>query len=78
MLARVAAVREILCSGGRTPVQGALAWIWGRSEISIPIPGFKTATQVAENARAMDFGPLDPGELAQIAAILADFKEKEY
>jgi aryl-alcohol dehydrogenase-like predicted oxidoreductase len=41
-LHKLDAVREILSSGGRTPAQGALAWIWGRSERTIPIPGFKT------------------------------------
>jgi len=42
--------------------QGALAWIWGRSERTIPIPGFKNVRQAEENARAMAFGPLrQPG-----------------
>ncbi|MBI5961705.1 MAG: aldo/keto reductase, partial [Chloroflexi bacterium] len=41
-LRKIEAVREVLTSGGRTLTQGALAWIWGRSEKTIPIPGFKT------------------------------------
>ncbi len=64
------AVRDILTSGGRTLAQGALAWIWARSERTIPIPGFRTAAQVEENARAMEFGPLDEGQVRQIDELL--------
>lgn len=64
------ALRAILTSNGRTLVQGALAWIWARSEKTIPIPGFKTVAQVEENARAMEFGPLTVEQMQQIDAIL--------
>jgi aryl-alcohol dehydrogenase-like predicted oxidoreductase len=69
-LAKLDALREVLTSGGRSLVQGALAWIWGRSGHTIPIPGFKTTAQVEENAAAMEFGPLNAQQLAQIDAIL--------
>jgi aryl-alcohol dehydrogenase-like predicted oxidoreductase len=64
------AVREVLTSRGRTLAQGALAWIWGRSENTIPIPGFKTASQVEENCRALEYGPLTLGQIAEIDQIL--------
>lgn len=64
------AVREILTSGGRTLAQGALAWIWGRSENTVPIPGFKTAAQVKENAGAMKFGPLTAEQMTEIERLL--------
>jgi aryl-alcohol dehydrogenase-like predicted oxidoreductase len=64
------AIRDILTSNGRTLVQGALAWIWGRSERTIPIPGFKTVTQVEENARAMEFGPLTLDQMKEIDKVL--------
>ena len=64
------AIREILTSNGRTLAQGALAWLWGRSEATVPIPGFKTAAQVEENAGAMAFGALMPGQMAEIDRIL--------
>jgi len=64
------AIREILTSNGRTLVQGALAWIWARSEKTIPIPGFKTVAQVQENATAMQLGPLTPGQLEEIDTLL--------
>jgi aryl-alcohol dehydrogenase-like predicted oxidoreductase len=63
-------VREVLTSSGRSLAQGALAWIWGRSEKTIPIPGFKTVKQVEENCKAMDFGPLTPEQMAEIDKIL--------
>ncbi len=68
-LKRLDSVKEILTSNGRTLVQGALAWIWGRSNSTIPIPGFKTVKQVEENAKAMDFGPLSPDQINEIDRI---------
>ena len=67
---QVERLREVFAAGGRTPAQGALAWIWARSERTIPIPGFKNLRQVEENVRAMEFGPLSPEEVHQVDAIL--------
>lgn len=64
------AIREILTSGGRTLAQGALGWLWARSEKTIPIPGFRTVAQVTENCKAMEFGPLTPEQFAEIERIL--------
>ncbi len=69
-LEKLEAIREILTSSGRTLAQGALAWIWGRSERTIPIPGFKTVQQVEENAAAMRFGPLNAEQMREIDALL--------
>lgn len=63
-------IRKVLTSNGRSLVQGALAWIWGRSEKTIPIPGFKTVAQVKENAKAMEFGPLTPEQMQEIDKVL--------
>jgi aryl-alcohol dehydrogenase-like predicted oxidoreductase len=63
-------IREILTSNGRTLVQGALAWIWARSEKTVPIPGFKTVAQVEENATAMEFGPLTVKQMKEIDTLL--------
>ncbi len=63
-------VKEILTINGRTLVQGALAWIWGKSGSTIPIPGFKTIKQVEENAKAMEFGPLSQDQMNEIDRIL--------
>ena len=64
------AIREILTSNGRTVSQGALAWNWGRSTKTLPIPGFRTVTQVRENATAMQFGPLAPAQMEEIDRLL--------
>lgn len=63
-------IRDILTSNGRTLVQGALAWIWARSEKTVPIPGFKTVAQVEENAKAMEFGPLTAEQMKEIDTLL--------
>jgi aryl-alcohol dehydrogenase-like predicted oxidoreductase len=68
---KLEAIREILCSDGRSLTQGALAWIWGRSPQTIPIPGFRTVAQVEENVKALEFGPLSGEQMAQIQAIVA-------
>nr|WP_211246680.1 aldo/keto reductase [Cohnella pontilimi] len=68
-LAMLESLREILTSGQRSLVQGALAWIWGKSGCTIPIPGLKTVKQVEEAAKAMEFGPLTPAQLKEIDEI---------
>jgi aryl-alcohol dehydrogenase-like predicted oxidoreductase len=70
LLDKLEDIREILKSNGRSLVQGAIAWIWGKSGKTIPIPGFKTAKQVEENARAMEFGPLTKEQMKEIDSIL--------
>jgi aryl-alcohol dehydrogenase-like predicted oxidoreductase len=69
-LDRLAAIRKILTSDGRTLAQGALAWIWARSEQTIPIPGFKDVNQATENAGALAHGPLTRQQMAQIEELL--------
>ena len=69
-LARVDAVREILRSGGRTLAQGALAYLWGRSERTVPIPGCRTVAQVEENAGALEYGPLTADQVTEVDTIL--------
>lgn len=63
-------LREVLTSDGRTLAQGALGWLWTRSEVTVPIPGFKSVQQVEENAGAMAFGPLKPDQFSEIDRLL--------
>jgi aryl-alcohol dehydrogenase-like predicted oxidoreductase len=70
ILSQLEAVREVLTSGGRTLAQGALAWIWARSPRAIPIPGFRTAAQVEENAGALEYGPLTAEQMEKIDNLL--------
>jgi aryl-alcohol dehydrogenase-like predicted oxidoreductase len=69
-LEKLQSIREILTADGRTLVQGALGWIWCRSEQTVPIPGFRTVAQVEENAKAMDLGPLSDEQVAAIDNLL--------
>lgn len=71
VLARLETLRDLLTSGGRTPAQGALGWILGRSPHTIPIPGFKTEAQVRDNLGALEKGPLPAAIMTEIAAVLA-------
>ncbi|WP_228845375.1 aldo/keto reductase [Phototrophicus methaneseepsis] len=70
LLQQLDAIREILTADGRTLVQGALAWVWARSERTIPIPGIRTEKQAAENAAAMQYGPLTATQMAEIERVL--------
>jgi len=69
-LRKLDVIREILASDGRTLAQGALAWIWARSERTVPIPGFRSVRQVEENCAAMQFGPLSAEQMREIDAVL--------
>lgn len=70
-LSRLASVREVLTTDGRTLAQGALAWIWGRSPVTVPIPGVRTVEQAEANAGALAYGPLTAAQLEEIARLLA-------
>jgi aryl-alcohol dehydrogenase-like predicted oxidoreductase len=70
VIRQVDQLRDVLTQDGRTPVQGALGWIWARHERTIPIPGFKTVKQVEENIAAMEFGPLSVDQMRAVDEIL--------
>jgi aryl-alcohol dehydrogenase-like predicted oxidoreductase len=69
-------IRDILTSNGRTLAQGALAWLWARSEMTLPIPGFRTVKQVTENAKALEFGPLAQEQMQQIQQLMMSNRNK--
>ena len=70
-LERVRRVRQVLTRDGRTLTQGALGWIWARSPMTIPIPGFRTVKQVEENVGALRFKPLSQTMMNEIAEELS-------
>lgn len=69
-LQKLEKVRAILTQDGRSLTQGALGWLWARSYNNIPIPGFKTITQIEENINAQQYGPLTDDQMKQIDSIL--------
>ena len=50
----VASVEELADDKGRTPSQIALAWVLGRGDDIVPIPGTKRRSYLEENAEAVD------------------------
>jgi aryl-alcohol dehydrogenase-like predicted oxidoreductase len=50
----VASVEELAEEKGRTPSQIALAWVLGRGDDIVPIPGTKRRSYLEENAGAVD------------------------
>ena len=56
-----------LTSDGRSYVQGALGWIWARSPLTIPLPGFRNMEQMQELVQARRFGPLSSDAMQAIA-----------
>jgi aryl-alcohol dehydrogenase-like predicted oxidoreductase len=71
-LTRLAEIRDILTSDGRTLAQGALGWILARHGSTVPIPGCRTVAQTEENAGTLAFGPLTRTAVAEIATLLDD------
>ncbi|MCU0831178.1 MAG: aldo/keto reductase [Rhizobiaceae bacterium] len=67
---QLAAVRDLLCSDGRTLAQGAIGWLWARSSNTLPIPGFRTVAQVRDLAGALAKGPLNATIMAEIEQVI--------
>jgi aryl-alcohol dehydrogenase-like predicted oxidoreductase len=67
---RLADIRALLQSDGRSLVQGALGWLWARSPQTLPIPGFRTAEQVTEIAGALKFGALSNSVMTDIETLI--------
>ena len=68
--ARLDNIRDILTSKGRSPVQGALAWIWARGDHLVSIPGIRTVAQAEENLATLSHGPLEPDQLLELDRLL--------
>jgi aryl-alcohol dehydrogenase-like predicted oxidoreductase len=69
-------MRDILTSNGRTMAQGALAYIWALDARMVPIPGFKSAQQVKDNAGALEFGPLTEAQVREIQTMVGKYELK--
>jgi aryl-alcohol dehydrogenase-like predicted oxidoreductase len=67
VLACAQEIEPYLTSNGRSYVQGALGWIWARSPLTIPVPGFRTMEQMQALAQARQFGPLSADAMQAIA-----------
>ena len=76
-LKRLDAVQELLKSDGRSLVQGAIAWLWGRSKATLPIPGFRSVKQVEELTGALEYGPLTSSVMNEIERVIVREPEGE-
>jgi aryl-alcohol dehydrogenase-like predicted oxidoreductase len=59
-------LRDLLASGGRSPAQGALAWILACSPRAVPLPGFRTPEQVTDLCGVLASGPLEAATMDAI------------
>ena len=68
---RLAAIRDELCTGQRTLVQGALAYVGARSHRAVALGGIRTPEQAREQAGALAHGPLTLAQTVRIDALIA-------
>jgi aryl-alcohol dehydrogenase-like predicted oxidoreductase len=67
LLEKVQQLEPYLTCDGRSYAQGALGWIWARSPLAIPLPGFRDMEQMQTLVKARQFGPLPPQAMQAIA-----------
>lgn len=68
--AQLDAVRDLLQVGGRSLAQGALCWLWARSDRSLPIPGFRSVAQVQDLAGALTHGALPQTVMDEVERVI--------
>jgi aryl-alcohol dehydrogenase-like predicted oxidoreductase len=73
----VEVVRRLAADKGVTPAQLALAWVLGRGDGIVPIPGTKRRTRLQENVGALDV-TLTVAEQEEIAAALPEAAGPRY
>lgn len=69
-LTRLDTIRELLQSGGRSVAQGALGWLWAKSDRNLPVPGARTVAQIEDNAGAIEKGPLPDPVMAEVERLI--------
>ncbi len=69
-LTKLDRIRAVLTRGGGSLAQGAIAWVWARSPLAVPVPGFKNMKQLEENIAAVQFGALRPEDMKEIEEVL--------
>lgn len=71
-LQKLDSVRQLLQTDGRSLVQGALGWLWAKSDRNIPVPGARTVVQIEGIADALAFGPLSAPIVCEIDALVGE------
>jgi aryl-alcohol dehydrogenase-like predicted oxidoreductase len=70
-------VAEIAIDNNATPAQVALAWLLGRRDWIVPIPGTKRVAYIEDNARAPDL-QLSPDDHARLDGLAAGVQGERY
>lgn len=70
LLERLKAVAELLRAGRKTLVEGALAYLLGKADNTVPIPGFRTSEQVSDLVAVLESGPMSSADIASIEELL--------
>jgi aryl-alcohol dehydrogenase-like predicted oxidoreductase len=71
------AVREVAAGLGVTPAQVALAWVHGRGQDVVPIPGTKRRTYLEQNLAAVDV-TIPDADLAKLDGLAAITQGERY
>jgi aryl-alcohol dehydrogenase-like predicted oxidoreductase len=71
-LQKLDSVKELLQTDGRSLIQGALGWLWAKSDRNIPVPGARTVAQIEGIAAALAFGPLPALVVGEIDALVGE------
>lgn len=71
-LKRFDAIRDLLETGGRSPTQGAICWLWAKSDSNVPIPGARTVAQIEGIAGAIAFGALPDDVMKEIELVIGN------
>nr|VFK41661.1 MAG: Predicted oxidoreductase [Candidatus Kentron sp. TC] len=69
---KIETIKELLTMDGRTLAQGALGYLWAKSENHIPIPGFTSVRQVKENIGALEFGLIEERIVNEINELVGE------
>ncbi len=62
-------LKDVLTSDGRNIVQGLIGWLWARSSITIPIPGWDNKEHIKGLIGALEYGPLNSEQMSEIERI---------
>ncbi|WP_026792719.1 aldo/keto reductase [Pleomorphomonas oryzae] len=64
-------IAPALTTGGRSLSQGALSWILGASDRTIPIPGFTSISHIPNNFGAVTAGRLSEDDIERLRVVVA-------
>ncbi|MEL6967943.1 MAG: aldo/keto reductase [Pseudomonadota bacterium] len=69
-LQKMDAIHDLLTSGGRSLVQGALGWLWAKRADNIAIPGARTVEQMEGLVGALAHGALPAAVMDDIESLI--------